>query len=63
MERKEGVLRLKAIYLQEGQEPEERLVGEVASTMRDFMSFHHAKELVIEKSQPLELGKKLLNVL
>jgi uncharacterized protein YcaQ len=63
MERKEGVLRLKAIYLEEGQEPDEQLVGDVASTMRDFMKFHQARELVIEKSEPGEFGEKLLSAL
>ncbi|MBN1313501.1 MAG: YcaQ family DNA glycosylase [Anaerolineae bacterium] len=60
LERKEGVLRLKALYLETGIEPEERLVTDVAATMQDFMAFHKAKELVIERSQPQEFGKKLL---
>ncbi len=63
MERKEGVLRLKALYLEEGIAPDEELVSEVACAMRDFMKFHKAKDLVIEKSQPEELGGKLLKAL
>lgn len=63
MERKKGILLLKAIYLEEGEKADEQLVGDVASTMRDFMKFHQAKELVIGKSQPEEFGKKLLNAL
>ena len=63
LERKTGVLRIKAIYLEEGVEPDEELVSGVASAMRDFMKFHQAKELVIEKSQPEEFGEKLLLVL
>jgi len=31
--------------------------------MRDFMRFHHAKELVIEKSQPEEFGSKILKAI
>ena len=61
LERKTGVLRIKAIYLEEGIEPDEQLVSGVASVMRDFMRFHQAKELVIEKSQPGEFGERLLN--
>jgi hypothetical protein len=38
-------------------------VNGVASAMRDFMAFHHAKELMIEKSQPEEFGEKLMRVL
>jgi uncharacterized protein YcaQ len=63
LERKEGVLRLKALYLEEGVEPHEELVSEVATAMRDFMKFHKAKELVIEKSQPAEFGDKLSDFL
>jgi hypothetical protein len=28
--------------------------------MRDFMKFHQARELVIERSQPASFAKKLL---
>jgi len=60
IERKTGVLRLKALYLEQGVVLDEELVSGVASAMRDFMVFHKAKELVIEKSQPAEFGVKLL---
>ena len=60
LERKEKRLRLKALYLEPGIEPDETLVADVAVAMRDFMQFHHAQELVIEKSQPSEFGEKLL---
>ena len=63
MERKSGVLRLKALYLEQGVKPDEELVSGVAEAMRDFMKFNQAKELLIEKSQPEEFGKKLLNIL
>lgn len=60
LERKTGELHVKAIYLEQGIEPNEELVNGVASAMRDFMAFHQAKELVIEKSQPVEFGEKLM---
>jgi uncharacterized protein len=60
LERKTGVLRIKALYLEEGVESDEELVSGVASAMRDFMKFHNARELVIENSQPEEFGEKLL---
>jgi uncharacterized protein YcaQ len=63
MERKAGVLRLKAVYLEEGIAPDEELVSGVATAMRDFIKFHMAMELVIEKSQPEEFGEKLLKIL
>jgi hypothetical protein len=63
LERKTGVLRIKALYLEEGVELDEELVSEMAETMRDFMKFHNAKELVIEKSQPKGFGEKLLKAI
>jgi uncharacterized protein len=60
MERKDGVLRLKAFYLEAGVQPDEELISHLADAMRDFMKFHRAKELVIEKSQPQDFGVKLL---
>jgi len=63
MERKEGILKLKALYLENGVEPEEELLSGVAGAMRDFMKFHKAKELVIEKSQPAVFGEKLLKLI
>jgi len=63
LERKTGVLRIKALYLEEGVEPDEELVSGVATSMRDFMRFHHASELVIEKSHPGEFGEKILKAI
>lgn len=63
MERKTGILRLKALYLETGIGPDEELVSGVATAMRDFMAFHKAKELVIEKSEPAEFGEKVLKAI
>ena len=63
LERKEGRLRLKALYLEERQAVDEPLVNGVAIAMRDFMEFHKARELVIDKSQPREFGEKLKKAL
>ena len=60
LERKDGLLRLKALYLEAGIKPGEELVSSIAAAMRDFMTFHHAKELLIERSEPVAFGKKLL---
>jgi hypothetical protein len=54
---------LKALYLEEGVKPTGELVAAVAGTMRDFLKFHQAKDLVIERSQSEEFGKKLLKAL
>ncbi len=59
LERKTGTLILRALYLEPGVKTSEELVKKVAEAMRDFMKFHEAKELVIERSEPVSFGKKL----
>jgi hypothetical protein len=51
-----GRLYLRAVYLEPGIEPDEELIIAIAEAMRDFLVFHHARDLVIERSQPDELG-------
>ena len=63
LERKTGTLILRALYLEPGVKPDEQLVKDFSSAMRDFMAFHEARELVIERSQPAVLGKKLLKAI
>ena len=63
LERQSGLLRLKALYLEPGVQPDEELVAGTAAAMRDFLAFHNARELVIERSQPEEFGPRLLKAL
>jgi uncharacterized protein len=63
LERQNGVLRLKALYLEPGVEPDEDLIAGVARSMHDFLAFHHASDLVVERSQPASFGQKLLAAL
>lgn len=60
LERKTGRLILRSFYLEPGVRPDEELVCAVAAALRDFMAFHAARELVIERSQPVNFRKKLL---
>jgi uncharacterized protein YcaQ len=60
LERKTGMLILRALYLEPGVKLSERLISDIAAAMRDFMAFHEAKELVIERSEPAVFGKKLM---
>jgi uncharacterized protein YcaQ len=60
LERKEGLLRLKSLFLEPGVKASEELLNDVAAAMRDFMVFHEAKELVIENSEPATFGGKLM---
>ena len=63
LERANGTMRLKALFLEPGVVPEEELVQGVAVAMRDFMAFHQARDLVVERSEPEELGQRLLAAL
>jgi uncharacterized protein YcaQ len=63
LERSKGNLRLKAIYLESGVTLEEDFIACLAAAFRDFMDFHGAKDLIIEKSWPEELARKLSNAL
>ena len=63
LERKTGILRIRALHLEPGVKADEELVSDVADAMRDFMKFHHADDFVIESSQPKIFGKKLLKAL
>ena len=63
MERRTGLLRIKALYLEPGVRPSNRLAASVARALRDFMRFHNATDLVIERSDPAEFGTKLMSAL
>jgi uncharacterized protein YcaQ len=63
LERKSGRLILRALYLEPEVEPDEQLVTDVAIAMRDFMDFHHATDILIEKSAPVEFAEKLARAL
>jgi len=60
LERTTGILRLRALYLEPGIKPTEELVSATAGAMQDFMAFHNARELVIERSEPAVFAGKLL---
>ncbi len=60
IERANGLLRLKKLYLEPGIRPSARLAASVARAMRAFMRFHDADDLVIEHSDPAEFGAKLM---
>jgi uncharacterized protein YcaQ len=63
MERSARTMRIKALYLEDGIQPDEQLISDVAAALRDFMVFHQASNLVIEHSQPYEFGERLLAML
>ena len=59
LERKTFTLRLKTLYLEPGIALDEELVKDVAATMRNFMRFHAARELVVERSEPADFAIRL----
>ena len=63
IERKTHTLRLKALFLEPTVKVERQLLDDLAHALRDFMKFHHATDLVIERSQPETFGKKILSVI
>ncbi|HWR64988.1 MAG TPA: hypothetical protein VN364_02605 [Bellilinea sp.] len=63
LDRKTGVLNLLSLTLGPGVAPDAELVAAVAPAMRDFLSWHGARELRIEKNAPPEFAQKLLQAL
>jgi len=63
LDRKSGVLHLNALYLEPYIQPDDELVAGVATVMRDFLSWHGARSLIIEKSDPSAFGGKLMSAL
>jgi uncharacterized protein len=63
LERKSNTLILRSLYLEPGLKANEELVIDVAATLRDFMVFHNARELVIERSLPVNFRKKIMKVI
>ena len=63
LDRQSGVLYLNALYLEPDVAPDDELIAGVAAAMRDFLAWHGATELKIEKSEPAAFGEKLLRVL
>ncbi len=59
LERKTGTLRINALYLEPGIDPSEDLIADVVGALRDFIAWHGASDLVIERSDPAEFGEKL----
>lgn len=60
LERQTGILRLKSLHLEPTVKPSDELIADLAAAMREFMAFHDATDLVIERSQPVALKRRLL---
>ncbi len=63
LDRKARLLYLNALYLEPGIELDDELLAGVVAAMRDFMAWHGAMGLKIEKSEPAVFGAKLQSVL
>lgn len=60
-DRKAKVMRIRAIYLEPGQAITDELVADLAAALCEFATFHGSERLVIERSEPEELGALLLD--
>ncbi len=63
LNRKTGTLFLRALYLEPGVDLDEELIGDVAAAMRDFLAWQGASEVVVEKSDPVAFGERLIGAL
>jgi uncharacterized protein YcaQ len=61
--RRRGTVRLVSIYFEPDFRPHEELVALLAGAARDSMAFHDAHDLAVERSQPADLGPKILGAL
>jgi hypothetical protein len=63
LDRKTKTLILRALYLEPDVEPSDDLIADVAGALHDFMAWHAANDVVIEKSDPAVFGERLLAAL
>ena len=63
LDRKSGVMYLNALYLEPEVAPDDELLADIVPVMRDFLSWHDAISLEIEKSEPALFGEKLIKAL
>jgi hypothetical protein len=63
LDRRTGTLRLKGLFLEDRVELDQGLLERIAGAMRDFMRFHSATDLVVERSVPKGFGSRLVNSL
>lgn len=61
MDRKNGRLIVKSIYLEDGIEADEQLVADIIGAFRSFMIFHQADDIEIVSSQPADLEATILS--
>jgi uncharacterized protein YcaQ len=60
MDRKSGTLIIRAVYLEPGQPVTDSLTAGISDALAEFMAFHGANDLVVERSDPIALRQALL---
>ena len=60
LDRQARCLHLEALYLEPGVKLNGSVIQDVSRSMLDFMHFHDADELVVERSEPAEFGEQLI---
>jgi len=59
MDRQTGTMIWRVIYLEDGVTLDDALLDDLAQAAREFMAFHDAQVLTIERSEPAELIEAL----
>ncbi len=59
-DRKANVMRVRAIFLEPDQSITDELVADLAGGLREFAAFHGSERVLIERSEPEELGALLV---
>jgi len=60
LDRKRSLLRIKALHLEPGVEPDDALVTDTAAALRDFLAFHNAHTVEIADKGHAEFRRRLL---
>ena len=63
LDRKTSTMIIKSLHLESGVQPDEKMISEVAASMRDFLSFHNTLEIKFEDNGNLEFKNKLQQAL
>ena len=62
VDRREKILRIQAIYLDEGQVVDDGLIEDLVPALREFMIFHGCEHLQLDKSEPRNLKDAILAI-
>ena len=59
LDRKTGTMTIKSLHLEPEIQPDEEMIAKVTESMRDFLSFHDAHEIIFENAGNVEFRTRL----